>query len=71
MSPGEDYARLYPGAARWIVRCIACGREGHDPEMPPDARYARALARYLDPLATDEQGYCDECKRVLDQAGSE
>jgi hypothetical protein len=63
---GSDYARMYPAAGKWVVKCVLCGREGLDPEMPADSRFARNLTRSLEPLALDERGVCNQCGAAVD-----
>jgi len=63
---GSDYARMYPAASKWVVKCVLCGREGFDPEMPADSRFARNLTRSLAPLALDQRGVCDQCAAAMD-----
>ncbi len=62
---GVDYARMYPSASKWVVKCVACGREGLKPEMPADSRFARNLTRSLEPLALDERGVCKQCASAV------
>lgn len=62
---GSDLARLNPAASKWVVKCVLCGHEGLDPEMPADSRFARNLTRSLEPLALDEGGVCNQCAAAV------
>jgi len=68
---GEDYVTLYR-LEKWINQCIGCQARGYKPDMPDEvaqnkygrgttaARYVRAKFR---PLALDENGLCETCRR--------
>ena len=64
---GEDYIRQYPRFAHWIVTCMACGRRGHKPEMPPNDDpdfHGENLRQYFQPLQLDGDGLCEQCSRA-------
>jgi hypothetical protein len=61
----------HPKAARWVVRCALCGREGHKPEMPADFDRHGTAARVRElfrPLVL-EDSVCRPCLDKADRAG--
>jgi hypothetical protein len=61
---GTEYVEQYPAFRRWINRCIACGTEGHKPEMPPNDApgfKGQTLRKYFSELSVDENGMCNVC----------
>jgi len=50
---------MYRGVTRWIVQCVACGREGYDRAMPTEARGAVNLSRMLEPLEVGDRALSD------------
>ena len=64
---GEDYLRQYPRFSHWIHTCLACGRRGHKPDMPPNDDpdfHGENLRQYFLPLALDSDGLCEQCGEV-------
>ena len=58
----SDYARRFPQAEKWIVRCRACGRVGVRPDTPADAYIG--LQRIAEPLEVGTTGLCADCARA-------
>jgi hypothetical protein len=68
---GDGYIRQYPRFAHWIVTCIACGRRGHRPDMPPNDDpdfHGENLRQYFQPLELDGTGLCDQCLHAAEGA---
>ena len=68
--PGEDYLTQYRNLLRWMNRCVACGHQGHKPELPENiyprtSVAAQNLRRFFRPLSLDEDGLCQVCRSVI------
>ena len=66
----DQYLTQYPKLQRWVVQCPACGARGYTPSMPEQilgrpTMADRALRKMLQPLETDEEGFCTTCARLL------
>ena len=68
---GEDYVSLYR-LEKWINQCVGCQARGYKPDMPDEVaqnKYKRGayVAQYIrgkfSPLALDENGLCEVCRR--------
>ena len=49
---GDDYLATYPRFLKWMNQCVACGRKGYKPEMPPndDPKFTgQNLRAYFEP----------------------
>jgi hypothetical protein len=68
---GGDYIRQYPRFAHWIVTCMACGRRGHNVDMPPNDDpdfHGENLRQFFQPLALDSDGLCEQCSSAQHEA---
>lgn len=68
---GEEFVTLY-GLHKWIVQCGGCQARGHRPDMPTEVAQngagrgemvAAHVRKYFPPLALDECGLCDVCRK--------
>ena len=63
-SRGDDYLAQYPRFLKWMNQCVACGRKGHKPEMPPNDHpnfWGQTLRAYFEPLAVNDVSLCEQC----------
>lgn len=67
MSEAQGFIAMYPDTARWYVRCVACGREGHDPALPYESIGGAQLARIVGPLELDDRLLCEQCGAAVDR----
>ena len=61
---GDDYLAKYPRFLKWMNQCVACGRKGYKPEMPPndDPKFTgQNLRSYFEPLAVNDVNLCTQC----------
>ena len=58
---GNVYLTMYPELRKWVAQCVACQMQGHDPDMPDEAKGARNLRRYFPPLKLNDIGLCEQC----------
>lgn len=68
---GEKYLQAYPRHEKWIVECLCCHKKGYDPQMPEQISVvegntgAEQIRKYYSPMLLDENGYCEQCSKVL------
>jgi hypothetical protein len=74
MTPGDfkggradNYVRGYPAAAKWLVRCVGCGRQGHRADMPSHGHYVGWIRLMTEPLELDALGFCPDCASVVER----
>lgn len=67
-SYGDKYLQMYPKLTKWINKCVVCHAKGYKPDMPEHISgefsvATRHLKRYYTPLAVDEMGFCEQCRK--------
>lgn len=72
--------RWNPKAKRFVNVCALCGAEGYDPSIDEEgfthpsvnvtdyehSAIQAELSRIMKPLALDELGRCEDCRRVME-----
>lgn len=73
MTEGEEYLIMYPQLRKWINQCVACQDIGYKPELPFElstygnetSAAAKNLRKYFKPLALNESGLCEVCRKFI------
>ena len=77
----SQYVEVWnPAAKKFIVACALCGTQGYKPSIDEEgfirdggrvnyehSAIHAALTRTLKPLALDETGVCEDCKRAANK----
>jgi len=63
----DSYLQKYPGIAKWVQTCAACGARGYHPDLPDQIHShfsvgAKNLRSMLTQLDLDELGHCEQCR---------
>ncbi|MFA7236842.1 MAG: hypothetical protein WC058_08260 [Phycisphaeraceae bacterium] len=63
----DKYLQQYPGLAKWVQTCAACGARGYRPDLPENIYPhpnvgAQHLRRMFEPLELDDRGLCEQCR---------
>ena len=70
-SEGDLYIEGYPRLSKWINECKCCHRRGYKPDLPEQIGVVEGnlasynIKKYYQPLALDENGYCDVCNKLV------
>ena len=71
--------RMLPAEKKWINTCVCCQKSGYDPGLPEvltiraygksdhPTHTAAHLRYFYPPMALDENGICDECRKAMEK----
>ena len=71
-----SYLYSFPSFRKWINTCVCCQKSGYDPKMPKvvtirgyghsehPTHIAKTIRYLYQPMAVDEFGRCDECRKA-------
>ena len=75
-----SYLNSFPSFRKWINTCVYCQKSGYNPEMPKvvtirgyghsehPTHIAKTIRYLYQPMAVDEFGRCDECRKALEKS---